>query len=111
MNVVNNLWVFVVQWLDLHLKEQVPTSLLLLSRALYLPEKLPPEDQLKVVLSTLPEEMVLPACCLCLHAPMFFRLSACLSICLFVCPFVRLSVCVCVCCLRICLPICPSVSV
>jgi LETM1 and EF-hand domain-containing protein 1 len=36
----------------------VPASLLLLSRALYLPEKLPQEDQLKAALSSLPGEMV-----------------------------------------------------
>eukprot|EP00118_Oscarella_pearsei_P006429 m.28943 g.28943 ORF g.28943 m.28943 type:complete len:635 (+) comp31109_c0_seq7:97-2001(+) len=46
------------QWLELHLKEQVPASLLLLTRALYLPEKVPATDQLQAVISSLPEEMV-----------------------------------------------------
>lgn len=41
------------QWLDLHLKANVPTSLLLLSRSLYLPEKLPAPDQLKATISEL----------------------------------------------------------
>jgi LETM1 and EF-hand domain-containing protein 1, mitochondrial len=44
------------QWLDLHLTKQVPTSLLLLSRTLYLPEHLSAEDQLRATLSTLPAE-------------------------------------------------------
>jgi LETM1 and EF-hand domain-containing protein 1 len=44
------------QWLDLHLTNQVPTSLLLLSRALYMPEHLSPEDQLRATLSALPAE-------------------------------------------------------
>jgi LETM1 and EF-hand domain-containing protein 1 len=44
------------QWLDLHLNQQVPTSLLLLSRALYMPENLSPEDQLRATLSALPAE-------------------------------------------------------
>eukprot|EP00054_Salpingoeca_dolichothecata_P023945 m.161386 g.161386 ORF g.161386 m.161386 type:complete len:759 (-) comp24852_c0_seq1:36-2312(-) len=34
------------EWLDLHITEGVPTSLLLLSRILYLPENLAPEDQI-----------------------------------------------------------------
>ncbi|XP_077334051.1 mitochondrial proton/calcium exchanger protein isoform X2 [Lithobates pipiens] len=45
------------QWLELHLNQQIPTSLLLLSRALYLPETLSPADQLKTTLQTLPESM------------------------------------------------------
>lgn len=44
------------QWLDLHLKHKVPTSLLLLSRTLYLPETLSVEEQLRATLSTLPAE-------------------------------------------------------
>uniref|UniRef100_A0A671XLQ9 Mitochondrial proton/calcium exchanger protein n=1 Tax=Sparus aurata TaxID=8175 RepID=A0A671XLQ9_SPAAU len=44
-----------VQWLELHLKQQIPTSLLLLSRAMYLPDTLSPADQLKTTLQTLPE--------------------------------------------------------
>uniref|UniRef100_A0A4X2M3L8 Mitochondrial proton/calcium exchanger protein n=1 Tax=Vombatus ursinus TaxID=29139 RepID=A0A4X2M3L8_VOMUR len=43
------------QWLDLHLNQEIPTSLLLLSRAMYLPETLSPADQLKTTLQTLPE--------------------------------------------------------
>ena len=47
------------QWLELHLDEHVPASLLLMSRALYNPEKLSsPVDQLKTALSTLPEDAV-----------------------------------------------------
>ncbi|XP_018414226.1 PREDICTED: LETM1 and EF-hand domain-containing protein 1, mitochondrial [Nanorana parkeri] len=45
------------QWLDLHLNQEIPTSLLLLSRALYLPDTLSPADQLKTTLQTLPESM------------------------------------------------------
>jgi len=44
------------QWLDLHLKCKVPTSLLLLSRTLYLPEHLSAEDQLRATLSALPAQ-------------------------------------------------------
>ncbi|GAB1599000.1 mitochondrial proton/calcium exchanger protein-like [Argonauta hians] len=43
------------QWLELHLKENIPTSLLLLSRALYLSENLSTTDQLQATLSSLPE--------------------------------------------------------
>ncbi|KAL8594118.1 hypothetical protein ACOMHN_000829 [Nucella lapillus] len=43
------------QWLTLHLEENIPTSLLLLSRALYLPETLSTEEQLKATLTTLTE--------------------------------------------------------
>ncbi|GFV91497.1 hypothetical protein TNCV_2384571 [Trichonephila clavipes] len=43
------------KWLELSLQENIPPSLLLLSRALYLPEKLPAADQLKVTLSSLSE--------------------------------------------------------
>ncbi|KAI8483033.1 letm1 and EF-hand domain-containing protein 1, mitochondrial [Branchiostoma belcheri] len=45
------------QWLDLHLNEEVPTSLLLLSRVLYLPDNLPATDQLQATLSVLPESI------------------------------------------------------
>nr|XP_033806884.1 mitochondrial proton/calcium exchanger protein isoform X2 [Geotrypetes seraphini]XP_033806893.1 mitochondrial proton/calcium exchanger protein isoform X2 [Geotrypetes seraphini] len=45
------------QWLDLHLNQQIPSSLLILSRALYLPETLSQADQLKTTLQTLPESM------------------------------------------------------
>ncbi|NXH11711.1 LETM1 protein, partial [Bucco capensis] len=43
------------QWLDLHLNQEIPTSLLILSRAMYLPDTLSPADQLKTTLQTLPE--------------------------------------------------------
>ncbi|XP_066240878.1 mitochondrial proton/calcium exchanger protein isoform X1 [Saccopteryx leptura] len=43
------------QWLELHLHQEIPTSLLILSRALYLPDTLSPADQLKSTLQTLPE--------------------------------------------------------
>ncbi|KAG7259393.1 hypothetical protein CRUP_029283 [Coryphaenoides rupestris] len=42
------------QWLELHLKQHIPTSLLLLSRAMFLPDTLSPADQLKSTLQTLP---------------------------------------------------------
>ncbi|XP_053314162.1 mitochondrial proton/calcium exchanger protein isoform X2 [Spea bombifrons] len=45
------------QWLELHLNQEIPTSLLLLSRALYLPDTLSPADQLKTTLQTLPESV------------------------------------------------------
>ncbi|KAF2901105.1 hypothetical protein ILUMI_05079 [Ignelater luminosus] len=43
------------QWLDLSLNEKVPPSLLLLSRALMLPETIPTHDKLKATISALPE--------------------------------------------------------
>ncbi|XP_063040118.1 mitochondrial proton/calcium exchanger protein isoform X2 [Engraulis encrasicolus] len=43
------------QWLELHLDQQIPTSLLLLSRAMYLPDTLSPADQLQSTLKTLPD--------------------------------------------------------
>lgn len=46
------------QWLDLHLHQEIPTSLLILSRAMYLPDTLSPADQLKSTLQTLPETVV-----------------------------------------------------
>ncbi|XP_002718224.4 mitochondrial proton/calcium exchanger protein [Oryctolagus cuniculus] len=46
------------QWLDLHLHREIPTSLLILSRAMYLPETLSPADQLRSTLQTLPEVVV-----------------------------------------------------
>ena len=47
-----------VQWLDLHLVQKIPASLLLLSRALYLPDDTPASDALQVTLSKLPESIV-----------------------------------------------------
>lgn len=46
------------QWLDLSLNEKVPPSLLLLSRALMLPETIPTEDKLKATISSLPETLI-----------------------------------------------------
>ncbi|XP_030756785.1 mitochondrial proton/calcium exchanger protein-like isoform X2 [Sitophilus oryzae] len=46
------------QWLDLSLNEKVPPSLLLLSRALLLPETIPTTDKLKATISSLPETIV-----------------------------------------------------
>lgn len=46
------------QWLDLSLNERVPPSLLLLSRALMLPETIPTSDKLKATISALPETIV-----------------------------------------------------
>uniref|UniRef100_A0A8C0QRG3 Mitochondrial proton/calcium exchanger protein n=2 Tax=Canis lupus familiaris TaxID=9615 RepID=A0A8C0QRG3_CANLF len=43
------------KWLELHLHQEIPTSLLILSRAMYLPDTLSPADQLKSTLQTLPE--------------------------------------------------------
>lgn len=43
------------QWLELHLRQEIPSSLLILSRAMYLPDTLSPADQLKSTLQTLPE--------------------------------------------------------
>ncbi len=45
-----------LQWLELHLHQQIPASLLLLSRALYIPEDVP--TALKTTLSSLPESIV-----------------------------------------------------
>jgi hypothetical protein len=46
------------EWLELSLNEKVPTSLLLLSRALYIPDDLSPEVQLEATISQLPESVV-----------------------------------------------------
>ncbi|PSN54988.1 hypothetical protein C0J52_02342 [Blattella germanica] len=43
------------QWLELSLEKKVPPSLLLLSRALFLPETIPTSDQLKATISVLPD--------------------------------------------------------
>ncbi|XP_048385527.1 mitochondrial proton/calcium exchanger protein isoform X4 [Stegostoma tigrinum] len=45
------------QWLELHLNQQIPTSLLLLSRAMFLPDTLSPADQLTTTLQTLPDSV------------------------------------------------------
>lgn len=52
-----------LQWLELHLHQEIPTSLLILSRAMYLPDTLSPADQLKSTLQTLPEIVVRTAFC------------------------------------------------
>lgn len=49
------------QWLELSLNEQIPPSLLLLSRVLYLPEQLPATDQLKATIQALPTEALTEA--------------------------------------------------
>ncbi|WAR22658.1 LETM1-like protein [Mya arenaria] len=46
------------QWLDLHLKSRVPTSLLLLTRVMYLDENLSPAAQLKETLKSLSNSTV-----------------------------------------------------
>ncbi|XP_056631899.1 mitochondrial proton/calcium exchanger protein [Diorhabda sublineata] len=46
------------QWLDLSLNKKLPPSLLLLSRALMLPETIPTSDKLKATISALPETIV-----------------------------------------------------
>lgn len=46
------------QWLDLSLNEKVPPSLLLLSRALMVPDTIPMSDKLKATISALPETVV-----------------------------------------------------
>ena len=46
------------QWLQLSLHEKVPPSLLLLSRAMFLPEDLPTSVQLMATLSALPDAAV-----------------------------------------------------
>jgi LETM1 and EF-hand domain-containing protein 1 len=51
-----------LQWLDLSLNEKVPPSLMLLSRALYLPDSDTTADQLKVAIASLPESVVAQTC-------------------------------------------------
>lgn len=46
------------QWLDLSLNKKVPPSLLLLSRALMVPEATPMSDKLKATISALPDDVV-----------------------------------------------------
>ena len=50
------------QWIDLQLNKKIPTSLLLLSRALYLPEDVPTSNILQATLSALPENIVSIIC-------------------------------------------------
>ena len=42
------------QWLDLHLNKRIPSTILLLSRALYLPENISNEHILKATIQSLP---------------------------------------------------------
>lgn len=46
------------EWINLSLNEKVPPSLLLLSRALMLPEHVPTSDKLKATIAALPETIV-----------------------------------------------------
>lgn len=46
------------QWLDLSLNAQVPPSLLLLSRTLYLPDSLEPQAKIAATISALPESAI-----------------------------------------------------
>ncbi|GAB0099446.1 Mitochondrial proton/calcium exchanger protein [Sergentomyia squamirostris] len=46
------------EWINLSLNEKVPPSLLLLSRAMMLPEHIPTSDKLKATISVLPEHVV-----------------------------------------------------
>jgi LETM1 and EF-hand domain-containing protein 1 len=43
------------QWLDLHLNKRIPSTILLLSRALYLPENISQENVLKATIQSLPK--------------------------------------------------------
>jgi LETM1 and EF-hand domain-containing protein 1 len=45
------------QWLDLHLNKRIPTTILLLSRALYLPENISQENILKAAIQSLPKSV------------------------------------------------------
>ena len=44
------------EWVDLHLNDKVPLSLLLLSRSLYIPDDTSATEQLKATISALPVE-------------------------------------------------------
>lgn len=46
------------QWLDLSISKKVPPSLLLLSRALMVPDTMPMSDKLKVTISSLPDDVL-----------------------------------------------------
>jgi LETM1 and EF-hand domain-containing protein 1, mitochondrial len=50
------------QWLDLSLDEKIPPSLLLLSRALYLPDNLTKEETIKSTIARMPEKLVRFSC-------------------------------------------------
>lgn len=45
------------QWLDLHLNQRIPSTILLLSRALYLPENISQENSLKAAIQSLPKSI------------------------------------------------------
>ena len=61
------------QWLDLHLNEKIPSSLLLLSRTLYMPEHLSASEQLVATIRELPESTVRQLCYV--HSPGFEDVS------------------------------------
>ncbi|XP_014295082.1 mitochondrial proton/calcium exchanger protein [Microplitis demolitor] len=46
------------QWLDLSIHQKVPPSLLLLSRALFIPDTMPMSDKLKATISALPDDVL-----------------------------------------------------
>ena len=46
------------QWLDLSINKKVPPSLLLLSRALMVPDTMPVSDKLKATISALPDDVL-----------------------------------------------------
>lgn len=48
------------QWIDLSLNEKIPPSLLLLTRAMYLPDTLSPQEQIKSTIAAMPEKLVRP---------------------------------------------------
>lgn len=52
---IERLQVQLSEWLELSLDEKIPPSLLLLSRALFVPENIPTAEQLKVTIQSLPE--------------------------------------------------------
>eukprot|EP00047_Mylnosiga_fluctuans_P005231 m.239191 g.239191 ORF g.239191 m.239191 type:complete len:695 (+) comp13443_c0_seq1:36-2120(+) len=45
------------EWLSLHLKDNVPQSLLLMSRLLYVPEDVPQVEKLKIAINSLPDSV------------------------------------------------------
>ena len=51
-------FLFHFQWLELSLDEEVPATLLLLSRTLYMQEQLSSPQHLKITISQLPERVV-----------------------------------------------------
>ena len=66
------------QWLDLHLNQNIPTSLLLLSRALYLPETLSATEQLTETISKLSDETVSQIVCPFTGKALYFCICTCI---------------------------------